>query len=289
MLYLPLCHGIHLIKVPLWLPHWHGLIESYHTPYLLYTSPHLSTYTPLDTYRYIPRGNGGADSTDMSYYLFFTLTVHLSDTTTWPRHNNNSYHSNGPWLYGVQPTKTTNFKDTLPSLLPPSPSIPTSFYTHTHTRNKQQATGRVVNAAAPPPCSRLVRTYISRFSTPWPHARVRRSHVMHSARSSVYSYCVLALIRVIWYVPVSQSYNSYSYPAAWVGGGLISTPHMSLRGTHIWVLISEESGLISGDSYISGNSYLRTHIWGRIFEDSYVGTHIWGLIHICSYLASQNS
>jgi len=127
MLYIPLCHGIHLIKVPLRLPHWHGLIESYHTPYLLYTSPHLSTYTPLDTYRYIPRGNGGADSTDMSYYLFFTLTVHLSDTTTWPRHNNNAYHSNGPWLYGLQPAKTTYFKDTLPSLLPPfpRPSTPT--------------------------------------------------------------------------------------------------------------------------------------------------------------------
>ena len=30
VLYIPLCHGIHLIKLPLQLPHWHGLIESYH-------------------------------------------------------------------------------------------------------------------------------------------------------------------------------------------------------------------------------------------------------------------
>ena len=129
MLYIPLCHGIHLIKLPLRLPHWHDLIESYHTPYLLYTIPHLSTYTPLDTYRYIPRGNGGADSTDMSYYLFFTLTVHLSDTTTWPRHNNNAYHRNGPCSYTVcnlprLPTSKTHY---LLYVLPPfpRPSTPT--------------------------------------------------------------------------------------------------------------------------------------------------------------------
>src|SRR6267378_4435210 len=52
-----------------------------------------STYAPsrsLHAYRDRPRGNGGADSTEVYHCPFFTVTVHLSDTTTWLEHNDNT-------------------------------------------------------------------------------------------------------------------------------------------------------------------------------------------------------
>ena len=89
----PLPHGLNLTKLPLRLSHWHGPLESHHISIsALHKSTSYSTYAPLRSlhaYRDRPRGNGGADSTEV-YHCLFTLTVHLSDTTTSLEHNDNT-------------------------------------------------------------------------------------------------------------------------------------------------------------------------------------------------------
>ena len=86
-------YGMNLTKLPLRLSYWHGPIESHH---ISISALHKSTSirptllrdlsTPTET----AREGTEADSTEVYHCLFFTVTVHLSDTTTWLEHNDNT-------------------------------------------------------------------------------------------------------------------------------------------------------------------------------------------------------